>query len=132
MNKCGKCGKRGHNRTTCSSKIRKVKKSKTRKMSTGSKTVSRLGRKLHGSSGRWTVLYHGGRTRGVEHDKSWAVKVAKKGSGYVVVTRWGRRTGQKNETTSRVMTRESANNKMINLIKSKLRKGYIGAGFFSL
>lgn len=116
--------KGGNTRKTSTKSKKKTKTSSVRRHSTGSTTRSQKGRGFAGVGTGWLVLYHGGRTGDTQHDKTWAVKVARKGSGWVVVTRHGRRAGQKNETVSRIMTRSAAESSANNKLRSKFRKGY--------
>lgn len=129
--KCGNCGKReGHYASTCPNKKKvTVKRGSIRRYSsTGSVTRSQRGRSWFGQGSKWLVLYHGGRTGATQHDKTWAIKIVKKGSGWTVITRHGRRTGQKNETTRAIMSKEAAEKLRKSLINKELRKGYQLAG----
>ena len=110
------------------STTKRTKSGAVRKYKSGSVTRSRKGRSYAGVGTGWLVLYHGGRTGDTQHDKTWAVKVAKKGSGWTVVTRHGKRTGQKNETSRGVMSRSAAEAAADRLVNSKLNKGYMIAG----
>jgi predicted DNA-binding WGR domain protein len=130
---CGKCGKTGHYAVTCKKTAKKsAKKSKgsiRRYRSTGSVTRSQRGRSFVGVGSGWLALHHGGSTGKTQHDKTWAVKVIKKGSGWAVVTRHGRRTGAKNETVRKATSSRAAAEKAAStLIRSKLRKGYYIVG----
>lgn len=129
---CGKCGKTGHYAVTCKKKAKVAKKTKgavRRYRSTGSVTRSQRGRSFVGVGSGWLVLHHGGSTGKTQHDKTWAVKIAKKGSGWAVVTRHGRRTGEKNETVRKsTSSRASAEKAASALVRSKLRKGYYIVG----
>jgi hypothetical protein len=107
-------------------KKKTIKKSKTTRRGS-STTRSRQGRSCVGACG-WIVLYHGGRTGKTQHDKTWAVKVEKSGSRYRVLTRHGRRTGQKNVTTHPWTTMTKAVSKANSLLRSKAKKGYGYAG----
>jgi len=98
--------------------------------STGNVTKSQRGRSFVGAGRGWLILYHGGRTGETQHDKTWSVKIIKKGGGWAVVTRHGRRTGQKNETVRRPTSREAAERMASSLVNSKLRKGYRIAGSY--
>lgn len=124
---CSKCGKSGHYVSTCGTK-KLVKKSKTRRYSNRTVTRSRKGYRSLGSGRGWIILYHGGRTGKTQHDKTWSAKISKKGSGYAVVTRHGRRVGQKNESTRSITTLEKALCQLKSLVSSKLRKGYMLVG----
>ena len=127
--KCGNCGRKGHNTRGCSNKKTKSKsssgsKKKSKTIRRGSSvTTTRQGKAFSGPRG-WITLYHGGRTGSTQHDKTWAVKLEKSGSGYRVVTRWGRRTGDKNETRHPVTSLQAAVRKANSLLSSKFRKGY--------
>jgi len=114
-------------KSTAKKTAKRTKKGSVRKYSSGSITRSRQGREFTIGSG-WLTLHHGGRTGATQHDKIWAIKVVKKGSGWSVVTRHGRRTGEKNETIKKATAFESAQRDALRLLKSKLRKGYIGIG----
>lgn len=133
MNKCKVCKKNinqsgpGRPRLT-HERCKNGKKGTIRRYSSGSTTVSRKGKDFAGVGRGWVILYHGGRTGDTQHDKTWAVKLVKKGSGWAVVTRHGRRTGEKNETVRRTMPLSEAQAAAERLIKSKLRKGYQYAG----
>lgn len=125
---CGNCGKKGHNARGCSKKAKKQKASSNKRSSKvvrrgTSVTRTRLGRQFSGARG-WLTLYHGGRSGATQHDKTWAIKLEKAGGGYRVVTRWGRRTGEKNETRHPVTSLQAAVNKANRLLNSKYRKGY--------
>lgn len=105
------------------------KKGSVRRYSSGSATKSRLGRSPAGKGTGWIVLYHDGSTGDTKHDKTWAVRVQKKGGGYTVVTRHGKRGGEKNETSRGIMAERAAEKLADRLMNSKLNKGYrvIGA-----
>jgi len=148
--KCGKCGRKGHNKQTCKNKAKKKKavrkkkkvvRKKAKKKAKKKKAVKRAKKVRRGSSvthtrrgtsivGKrgWLALYHGGSTGKTQHDKTWAVKVEKSGRGYRLLTRWGRRAGQKNVTKHRVTTRDKAESKADSLILQKLNKGYVFMG----
>lgn len=117
---CSKCSKTGHYASTCNKK----KSSKIRRYSNRTVTRSHRGASFVGFGRGWIVLYHGGKTGKTQHDKTWSAKIVKKGSGYVVVTRHGRRAGQKNESVRGITSLESAVAKLQALMNSKLRKGY--------
>jgi len=127
---CGNCGGTGHYTPTCNRKNKnKSKKSVIRRYSsTGSITRSRTGRSHFGVGSGWFLMYHGGRTGSTQHDKTWAVKIVKKGSGWAVVTRHGRRAGEKNETHRRPTSRDAASRTANSLIRQKLNKGYHPVG----
>jgi predicted DNA-binding WGR domain protein len=139
MNKCKVCKenikqsgpgrpRKTHKRCAgAKSTVKRTKKGAVRRYSSGATTRSQKGRSFFGKGTGWLALYHGGRTGDTQHDKTWAVRVVKKGSGWTVVTRHGRRTGQKNETSRKIMTRDAAEAAADRLIRSKLRKGYIFA-----
>lgn len=123
--RCKKCHELGHFAKTCS---RKSKGKIRRYKSTGSVTKSRRGREFVGAGRGWLVLYHGGRTGETLHDKSWSIRIVKKGSGWTVITRHGRRSGQKNETVRASMSKDAASRLADSLLNSKLRKGYVIVG----
>lgn len=110
------------------STTKRTKSGAVRRYKSGSVTRSRKGRSYAGVGTGWLVLYHGGRTGDTQHDKTWAVKVAKKGSGWTVVTRHGKRAGQKNETVRGVMSHSAAEAAANRLLNSKLNKGYMIRG----
>lgn len=124
---CGKCGRTGHYTPTCGTKA-KSKRGVVRKRGT-SRIASRRGRSLFGVGSGWLVLYHGGATGETQHDKTWAVKIVNRNGGYSVVTRHGRRTGQKNETVRKSTSLTNANQLAQRLINQKLRKGYHLLGY---
>ena len=136
MNKCTVCkknikptGKPGRPSSTHSkckkSGTKRTKKGSVRRHGSGTTTRSQKGRSFSGVGSGWVTLWCGSRTKGTLHDKTWSVKVVKKGSGCAVVTRHGRRTGQKNESTRKVTNCLSAIKEANRLVRSKLRKGYI-------
>jgi predicted DNA-binding WGR domain protein len=143
MNKCKVCKKtikqsgpgrprKTHKRCAgAKSTVKHTKKGAVRRYTSGTTTRSQKGKGFAGVGTGWLVLWHGGRTGNTNHDKTWAVKLAKKGSGWTVVTRHGRRTGQKNETSRKVMTRGAAETVANRLVRSKLRKGYMSISRFS-
>jgi predicted DNA-binding WGR domain protein len=141
MGKCKVCkkkikptGKPGRPATThsrckgSSGTVKRTKKGSVRRYTSGSTTRSQEGRSFAGVGTGWLVLWHSGRSGDTQHDKTWAVRVAKKGGGWTVVTRHGRRTGQKNETSRKVMSRSAAETVADRLVRSKLRKGYMVVG----
>lgn len=143
MKKCKVCKKtikqsgpgrprKTHARCKGSSRLKKAgkkkKAGKVRRYSSGSRTKSQRGRALAGTGTGWRNFWHGGRTGATKHDKTWAAKIAKKGSGWTVVTRHGRRTGQKNETVRGVMSKDKAMMTLLRLIRQKLNKGYMYVG----
>jgi len=118
--------KKTKKKTTKKKTKKKAKKSKTTRRGR-SVTRSRQGREITGPSG-WLALWHGGKSGKTQHDKTWSIKVEKKGSRYRVLTRWGRRTGQKNVTRHPWTTEDKALRKANSLLDSKLRKGYMIVG----
>jgi len=102
-----------------------TKKGAVRRHASGTTTRSQKGRNFSGVGSGWVTLWHGGRTKGTQHDKTWSVKVVKKGGGCAIVTRHGRRTGQKNESTRKITSCLSAIKAANRLVRSKLRKGYV-------
>ena len=112
-------------------KVKKKAKKKKRGSVTrrgSSTTRSRQGREIMGARGWLSLWYYGPSKGGRGSDKTWAVKVEKKGTRYRVVTRWGRRTGQKNVTKHAWTTKEKALKKANSLLRSKVNKGYEGWG----
>lgn len=107
-------------------KKKTLKRAKTTRRGS-SVTKSRQGREIVGPSG-WVALYHGGQTGKTQHDKTWAVKIEKRGSRYRVLTRHGRRTGQKNVTKHPLTSLDKAVSKANRLLSSKIRKGYAFVG----
>lgn len=103
-------------------KKKAIKRSKTTRRGS-STTRSQQGPQIRGARG-WLALWN---LEGTS-DKTWAVKVEKKGSRYRVLTRWGRRTGQKNVTKHPWTSKESALKKANSLLKQKFRKKYFSIG----
>ncbi|RJR10263.1 hypothetical protein C4588_03625 [Candidatus Parcubacteria bacterium] len=104
------------------------KRGSVRRYQSGAVTKSQRGRHLAGVGTGWRVLWHFGRTGDTQHDKTWAVRIARKGSGWTVLTRHGKRYGQKNETSRKTMSKAEAIALGNKLLKQKFRKGYAYLG----
>jgi len=127
-----KAKKKAKKKTKKKAKKKKAKKKAIKRSKTtrrrGSTTRSRQGREIMGAVG-WISLYSGKGTS----DKTWAVKVEKKGSRFRVLTRHGRaglklgnKPGEKNVTTHPWKSETAAVRQANSLLRSKLtqRKGY--------
>lgn len=126
----GKPGRPASTHSKCKKKksgtTKRTKKGSVRRHGSGTTTRSQKGYQFSGKGTGWVNFWHGGRTKGTQHDKIWSVKVVKKGGDRcAVVTRHGRRTGQKNESTRATTSCRAAFRTLMSLIRSKERKGYV-------